>query len=137
MATSIVASTYETDEAGSRYLAVERRTGHPAGSDGWARSWSVLTEAWAGDPDRVAADLVAFAGALDATVQVSDDWGVEHVWESETGLELRICAQGSYLRVGYDVDDDGPAYWTQDEFAEEPVLVVGALVGVLLSGPDL
>jgi hypothetical protein len=68
------------------------------------------------------------------------DYGAECAMVTHTGFELRYSAEGDvpdYVRVcdplGREI-----AYWTSDEWAEDPQLVMGAILGALMRGrPEL
>lgn len=63
------------------------------------------------------------------------DFGSECVLILENGMQLRGDGEDpdgtSYVRV-CDVDGDEIAYWTADEWCDEPESVMGAVLGALV-----
>lgn len=67
-----------------------------------------------------------------ALENIDNDYGVECVVKLANGRELRTPAYPedcSYVRIthnGYEI-----AYWISDEWAEDPEIVMGAIVGCM------
>jgi hypothetical protein len=87
---------------------------------------------WQRDP---VAQLQALARAVcPAQTVSSQDYGRElQAVSKATGETLRFSEDGDYVRI-IDADDEELVYWNSDEFAEDPDLVCGALVGTLING---
>lgn len=118
--TRLRSATFALDPDGTRFLAVD-------GPDG-QRYWCA-TEPWTATPELVHHDLVALAEALGATHLFSDDYGLELCWETVSGRRLLICPTGGHLRI--ETSDADELYWVADEFADDPLLVAGAVIGAL------
>lgn len=116
----IATATVDLDPNGCRFWHYQA----PDGSNS-----TVLTEACTPGP---AAREALAALAATGTGTYTDDWGVEAVIDFDDAGSWHICTHGTYLRVT-DSDnvpvDSGSAYWTDEEVAEDPVLVWGAIFG--------
>lgn len=125
------ASDLDENPGGCHVLTV-RRGEHTAAS---------TFEQWQTDP---AAELTRLLGVLSAgrpARSICDSGHGESVLTvTGTGRQLRFaCAPQDcdYVRV-CETDDTGTpaelAYWSCDEFADDPELVAGALIGALMGG---
>lgn len=90
----------------------------------------VFTEAWAGNAPMAAIQLaVVFTVAANGECLCDPEYGGEFVFALGLGA-IRCGADGSYVRLvdlnGQEIDG---CYWTEDEFAEDPTCVTGALLG--------
>jgi hypothetical protein len=94
--------------------------------------WGV--EAWHDDADRVAVGLVELGYLASGGSRVMDpEYGPEYAFVFADGSALRIDAvAGTTIRlVGRDGAPIGAGslYWTCDEIAEDPVEVMGGVIG--------
>ena len=120
-------NSHEGYADGCRFISV-----HDAGGTqlGW---WP--SEAWA-DPTQSTATMSTLWSLAAAGETVFDsEYGVELTIPLPNG-EVRADPHGSYVRL-LDADggelDGGAAYWTSDEWLEEPELVLGAVLGAARS----
>lgn len=83
-------------------------------------------------------EIDRLAAALCTDERYSSDYDVErYAISKKTGATLCFDARcGSYVRI-CDPDEQELVYWIFDEWAEDPELVLGALVGCLLGGAEL
>lgn len=116
--------TSESYSTGARFVAVDL-------GDGGAPLAYATSDQW-GDPTtghQVMADL--WAAATDELAVCDAEFGVEWTFALARGA-VRCCPLGTYVRV-VDADGrplvDGSAYWVLDEWAADPELVMGALLG--------
>jgi hypothetical protein len=132
--------TYDANAGGCHYLAV-------ANADGQELAHSTF-EQWQTDPigemSRIAGALtggrpIADEGWLpddDTREDYGDGYGPECVAQAtDNDLEIRFPAHPD--EVGYvrlTVEGSECSYWVYDEWAEDPELVMGALLGQLSSG---
>lgn len=101
------------------------------------RDWNSL--AHAASPEAVDAQLRDIE--LEHIAQNTGmDYGAECAMVTHTGFELRYSGEGELLDYVRVCDPLGReiAYWTCDEWADDPQLVMGAILGALMRGrPEL
>lgn len=118
--------------AGSLFATVLTGDGKTAGH------W--LVESWQGGSqaacERAMATLWRTASA--GTTVVDGDYGLELVFALAGGA-VRACPDGTYVRLVDSIGDPvdgGSAYWVVDEWCEDPVEVLGAILGGAASMAD-
>lgn len=128
---SITAPDVAENPGGCHFLAVM--------DTGGEQLMHTTFEQWETAPER---EIRRFARAA-TKGSIGDELGygpeLTCVLAEHPGIELRIEPDGDYVRVvdlDRDPEDDDQelVYWACDEFADDPELVAGALLGALVQG---
>jgi len=119
---AIRTNSFQHYAAGSRFVAVIDSNAQI----GW---WPA--ETWA-DPQQARRAMAAiWQAASNSTVVYADAYGPEYSFELTRG-SVRADVEGTYVRMlqadGSELDG-GSAYWCDDEWVEDPELVLGAICG--------